>query len=327
MLMSPQTRCVESFPCNLLGQRSAILLFPGGGEWTQGLMYVRPAFYQGLTLSLWCCWNRWGVWTHWCLLSNHQTTLSQLMKLKEYTRTDIKPKEKAPGHRLPHIPHTWESRQTSDGLLEQSRQPLERTLIESIGSAGWRLPLRGSWTGTMATLSTVCRQFMLSSFGVRVRIPGGWMGPFNQWCIISLLWGSIRLSFTWWRWSTAWEMVAFWWALVFGIFKMMKLLFLGVLAKNKRRICDARTLPWAAVRPRYWLYLLSLPWLLSVSPRGLLWATFMCWGVLARSSGPFPGCCMLDLAWGRKNMEIPCFHFVLLRFKVSIWHPWEDWPC
>lgn len=43
-------------------------------------------------------------------------------------------------------------------------------------------------------------------------------------------------------------------------------------------------------------------------------------------SGPFPGCCMLQLPWGRKNMEILCFHFVLLRFKISIWQPWEDWP-
>lgn len=51
MLMSSQTRCVENFPCNLLGQDSAVLFFSGGGEWTQGLMYVRPAFYQGLMLG------------------------------------------------------------------------------------------------------------------------------------------------------------------------------------------------------------------------------------------------------------------------------------
>lgn len=51
MLMSSQTRGIESFPCNLPEQDSMKkelpLYFSGAGECTQGLMYVKPVFYQG----------------------------------------------------------------------------------------------------------------------------------------------------------------------------------------------------------------------------------------------------------------------------------------
>lgn len=159
----------------------------------------------------------------------------------------------------------------------------------------------------MATLSIVCRQFTLSCFGVHVGIPGGWMGPFNQWCIISLSWGSVRLSFTWWRWSTAWEMVTIWWALVFGIFKMMKLLFLGLLAKNKRRICDEDDFLWPG--PCLGLqYILFLCRISSVCP-------CFCHCLLMACFGP-PSC--VEEFWPRIFWTFPWLLYVFLIIRLGL---------